>query len=46
MTVETLVVLNILLRRYKPGCERCIFEGDKIPQHAFLQTGNKAVGPM
>jgi hypothetical protein len=41
------VVANVLaiennVRGFKPGRGRWIFNGDKNPQHAFLQMGNKA----
>jgi hypothetical protein len=34
------------VRGFKPGRGRWIFKGDKNPQHAFLRTASKAVGPM
>ena len=33
-------------RGFKPGRSRQDFSGRKIPQHAFLRKGSKAVGPM
>jgi hypothetical protein len=34
------------VRGFKPSRKRRIFKGDKNPQHALLQGGSKAVGPM
>ena len=34
------------IRGFKPGRSRCIFQGEKNPQHAFLRKGSKAVCPM
>ena len=34
------------VRGFKPGRSRRIFQGEKIPQHAFLRKGSKAVCPM
>jgi hypothetical protein len=34
------------VRGIKPSQGRCIFKGDKIPQHAFLRRESKVVGPM
>jgi hypothetical protein len=31
---------------FKTGRSRRIFQGEKNPQHTFLQRGSKAVGPM
>jgi hypothetical protein len=34
------------VRRFRPSQVDGFFKGDKNPQHAFLQRGSKAVGPM
>jgi hypothetical protein len=34
------------VRGFKPGRSLRIFQGEKIPQHAFLRRGSKAGGPM
>jgi hypothetical protein len=34
------------VRGFKPGRSRPIFKRGKIPQHASLRKGSKAVGPM
>jgi len=38
--------LSTQVHRFNPGQSRQDFLGQKNPQHAFLQTGSKAVGPM
>jgi hypothetical protein len=34
------------VRGFKPDRSRRIFQGEKIPQRAFLRKGSKPVGPM
>jgi hypothetical protein len=34
------------VRGFKPGRSRRIFQGEKIPQGAFLRKGSKTVGPV
>ena len=38
--------LSTKVRGFKPGRSHQDFSGRKNPQHAFLQKGSKAVGPM
>jgi len=38
--------LSTQVRGFKPGRSRQNFSGRKNPQHAFLRSGSKAIGPM
>jgi len=38
--------LSTQVRRFKPGRSHQDFSERKNPQHAFLQKGSKAMGPM
>jgi hypothetical protein len=38
--------LSTQVHGFKPGRSRQDFSGRKNPQHAFLQRGSKAIGPM
>jgi len=42
----SMLLLSTQVRGFKPGRSRQDFSGRKIPQHALLQKGSKAVGPM
>jgi hypothetical protein len=44
--VVSMPAFGTQVRGFKPGRSRQIFRGEKIPQHAFLRRGSKAVGLM
>ena len=42
----SVLLLSTRVGRFRPGRSRQDFSGRKNPQHAFLQRGSKAIGPM
>jgi hypothetical protein len=44
--VVSVLAIEPKVRGFKPDRGRWIFKGDKNTQHAFLQRGSKAVGPL
>jgi hypothetical protein len=45
VVLVTVPPIGTKVRGIIPGRGRCIFKGDKIPQHTFLRRGSKVVGP-
>jgi len=46
MSIQRLPWSSTQVSGFKPGRIRQEFSGRKNPQHAFLRSGSKAVGPM
>jgi hypothetical protein len=44
--MDSVLAIGPKVRVSKPGQGDEFFKGDKYPQHAFLERGSKAVGPM